>query len=199
MRHLYVPKPVAVIKTGMPDVIPETETESDIESFYDSDVSMYHPSNSQESSCDGTEMNTSCEEPDTQSEDYVPDSHDEPDTRSENYVPDSEKERGERKRKASKKNQLQVPEGDAEDVGETSGYQPRKRLYTGKHVYTDQEKAAIERCFHDYLNSNESKMPGKAECLTAQKKEPCLAHLDWTKLKFFVYNKHQSLKRIMLK
>lgn len=59
-----------------------------------------------------------------------------------------------------------------------------------KHIWTNDEKDAISRHFAQQIR--QGKVPGKAACMAAAKKEAVLQGLDWKSIKYAVYNHIQK-------
>ena len=58
--------------------------------------------------------------------------------------------------------------------------------------WSDPEKQAVERQLGKFLR--ERKLPGKADCESAKKKEPCLRNRPWEQLKYFIKNNIKVLR-----
>uniref|UniRef100_K1PTK9 Uncharacterized protein n=1 Tax=Magallana gigas TaxID=29159 RepID=K1PTK9_MAGGI len=69
----------------------------------------------------------------------------------------------------------------------------RKKNTVERHVWTAEEKRALEKQFSSFIRRN--KTPGQIDCLNAQQKEPSLKKFHWSKIKFAVKNMISSKKR----
>lgn len=58
------------------------------------------------------------------------------------------------------------------------------------HIWSKEEKDALEIFFEKHLRL--MKVPGKLDCLNAQRSHPCLLNISWKKIKYAVYNTIKS-------
>ncbi|XP_052813784.1 uncharacterized protein LOC128240867 isoform X2 [Mya arenaria] len=63
-----------------------------------------------------------------------------------------------------------------------------------KHTWSNEEKEALKSFFEKHIRL--SKVPGKLDCLNAQRKHKCLVNINWKKIKFAVYNMLKARKNM---
>ncbi|XP_060572719.1 uncharacterized protein LOC132730750 isoform X2 [Ruditapes philippinarum] len=64
-----------------------------------------------------------------------------------------------------------------------------------KHTWSNEEKEALKSFFEKHLRI--SKVPGKLDCINAQRKHRCLLNISWKKIKFAVYNMLKARKNLL--
>ncbi|KAH3690237.1 hypothetical protein DPMN_192405 [Dreissena polymorpha] len=84
-----------------------------------------------------------------------------------------------------------------DDFIEDQKEEPKKKTKktADKHSWNHEEKQALKSYFENHLRL--SKVPGKLDCINAQRKHPCLLNLNWKKIKFAVYNMVKARKNML--
>lgn len=70
--------------------------------------------------------------------------------------------------------------------GSARPHKQSKANVSENRVCSVNEKRALENMFSTQIRLG--KVPGKLDCLNAQRNATCLAHSPWKKIKFAVYN-----------